>query len=801
MSSRQPLKGQKSKDYQILSDFIKGYDTKTSDDVLKDNVLRDLMNYSIDDMGAMSKRKGCKNLGITELFTKLLNNDPNYTLTHELYQNIMDSADTTLTFESFFNQLFKLENDTYEVAGGDTITIKYDKVLCTKPLDEYSEIDSIKIENKINKTYKYLIILGGYTQNKNDVISYFFKYIRLDYIYEEKDGKINVDLKGKIVKTNPTISKYEFGNMNKRLYDEGIIEPANYNDLLFFATGRTIYKVEKSNFKTFIDLTNNPYKPTPIEVANIGFNIVANDPLTYVDTTLGNSDSIKGIYYIYNNEPTQVVPFNKPFKIQILSTGATALGKPEYRPDNGEIDETLNPYKEFNGSFSSGNTSLFECTGFDQDGKFEIRIKKGSSIQPYRGHFQTGNITDQTVGKVQDIKNLIKTSLYCKIINTQLVLYGAHGYLFFSDFDRFDYYPNYYYLYAVETLGDEVKGIKYFRQYHAVFTSKQIKRMTGGFGTESFGIYPLNDFVGCLNGNTIKQIENNLVFLANDGLYMLKQGYIGEGTENVVRIDENIDGDYDVNKVVNAFNVGDRYTLALGNDKFDALNYSSSNSAFFKYKFANNGKRKYMPIFSNNAIGTTQILPYIDLENNLLQFLDFECSNDKVNIVYSDDNLAYNSYFTLIKVNFGTPTNNKKFKKLYIKSQNKSSNRIPLYVTIIIDDHVLLQPDKYRVYLDQDDNTIKYRLKTTSDIGLENGAILGDIILGRNTLGEKSTQTCRLDIGDKGKSIAIKVEDNYDKNRPNTDPFSVVIIGFVFKLKKVKEDVSWKDINNEEEEY
>ena len=82
------------------------------------------------------------------------------------------------------------------------------------------------------------------------------------------------------------------------------------------------------------------------------------------------------------------------------------------------------------------------------------------------------------------------------------MLYGKHGYMFFSEYSVFDYFPNYNYIYVANEAGEEsVTSVNYFRQYYAIFTNKRIKKMSGTFGASDFSVSPLNDFIGCPNGN------------------------------------------------------------------------------------------------------------------------------------------------------------------------------------------------------------------------------------------------------------------------------------------------------------
>lgn len=793
MSIKQPVKGRKVKDNDLINNFIKGYNTRTVDDVLEDNTMRDMLNVTIDDKGALSKRRGCANTKLTELLEKCIEGSPELNLTVTGYISLLNNLQNPTLLTEGDNEKVKILYD--DIFGINNIKDENNnkRLMSFNVLTDELEYPS---RYELKQKLSYVMIFGG----KNTSLEYhLFKYARLDidmYIPDIRQNNVDIIINFHIVKPEDNVAK---DYIDKKLYDEKIINIANYNNYLIFVTGKDIYQAERNDFKSFKSLTINPYKPTPIEVSNIGFNLLADNPIEYVDTLSGNADSIKGYYFTYENEPIQLVPYNKPFKINILATGSTTLGKPQYRPDTGETDETKNPYKDFSGSYEG---SIFKVTGFDQDGKYQMRIKKGETITPFYAYFNCGNVEDRTVGKIEDTSKLIKSSTKCKVIGNQLVLYGNHGYTFFSDYDKFNYFPNYFYVYAVETIDDEVVGIHYFRQFYAIFTKRLIKRMSGIFGGQDFGIYPLNNFVGCINGNTIKQIQNNLVFLSDNGLYMLKQGYIGEGTENVVQIDNNIVGDYNPKNVISAVVSKNRYILNLSNSKMDSIVYDADMDAFYKYKYAKSFNiesdnvepyRYYSPLFTNYAFGENQLLAYQDSETKILQLLDFESGANPDNIHYSDDNEAYNSLFESIKINFGTPIHNKKFKKLFIKGINNGGNRIPFYVTISVDDNIYLHPDYYNIYIDEEDY-IRYELKPKSDLGLENGAILGDLTLGYDALGERKQQTVKLNLGAKGKSISIKIEDNFNKDLPNKEHFMITALSFINKLKKPKEDIKWRGI-------
>lgn len=575
---------------------------------------------------------------------------------------------------------------------------------------------------------------------------------------------------------------------------------------------------------------NNIYKPTPVEVSNIGFNILASDPIGYIENT-GTTDAIKGVFYSVNyndssgtyvgKEPISDIPANSSFNLHILQTGTGTLARPQYRPDNGDTNTTTNPYKDLNGAFSSSSPHIFECTGLNGDGKYEIKTTKGSVT--FLSYVSTGMNYNKEVGKVSDIKELIYKSTHLKVINNQLVLYGNHPYIFFSEYDNFYYFPNYFNLYVAKDVGEqEVVSINYFRQYYAVFTKTKIRRMTGSFGGADFGIYPLNDFVGCSNKQTIKQVNNNLLFVANDGLYKLKQGYTGEGTENVEKIDLDYGEGINTNTIKQAFVLNNSYIMLFSKkDKFivydfekntfydfvidgstvrvynnpdNNANYDASlledtkslDICFETFISDNRGPYVYIPDYEYmferkeyytwvGVIGGSEREPtgvfYIHPKRQGMTLRMFRLS-DLSFLIDEERKKDANGYISELEtpnINMGTPTNTKKFKEVYVKMINQNNSPIPLYFTIYVDDIAYVSPEDYEVRYNATTNTYYYVYTTESNITLEEGAeilegqeLLGTLTLGEDTIGNKTIYQLKIKVNGKGRSIKIKLADGYD---------------------------------------
>jgi hypothetical protein len=828
MATKQSLKGGTSKIYEIINTFNKGYNTAVADDLLSENVFRDITNFLPSTEGNVTKRPGIHRTNIYEFFKSLLDNDPtDFTLNvkgnynSNTSDNLLSRKDLTYLFDNLF------ELSEYKYTRNDTINKEKVDVSCSFTpeslanltilddngdiLDNLSNFKDILDFEKYDSLYKngsnldFLVILyGNYTETYNDTsILLETNAIRLIKVSIKlsKDTNYIVSINYEI--RNPYRTSKD-NRLSFRYNSDELIDFAIYANNYYFMNGYdAIIKISReinpetssdSIVETYKDSTNI-YKPTAIEVTNIGFNILSSKPLEYVDVQ-GTVDAIRGVFYTYEGEPTQILPYNKEFKLHLLTSGTGTVQTPKYRPNNGEVDEDVNPYKELEGSFNSAKT-IFTCTGLNETTNLELKFQKGEDT--FLAYVTMGSVETKTTGKISDISDLVLSSKYCKVINNQLAVYGNHGYIFFSEYDNFEYFPNYNNIYVAETENESVVSINYFRQYYAIFTNRRIKRMTGSFGADDFGIYPLNDFIGCINPKSIKQIQNYLYFLSYNGLYILKQGYLGEGTENVEQIDLPIYNSYDPSKMLKAYTVQNYYALF---SKSESLMYNFTNEAFYKLKTADVNAEETSTL---NVNETNYSVPfqYNKIQNILLYGIKIKNEENIFDICYqdfseqeterTDNDLTFVSTLETPAMSLGTPTNTKKFKEIYIKLYNSYGKNIPLYVTIKVDDKVVVSPSNYAIKYDEDTNTYYYVEEIESNKELKGYNVLGTLVLGEDPVGERTMQILKMRVGSKGRSIKIILSDGINQGEPGYSPkqnmyrFDVSTLGIVYKLKKVKE--------------
>ena len=890
MATVQPLRGNSNKIFSISANFNQGIDKRTADDVSSDQSFTELVNFYSASEGYLSKRPGVYNSHISDFIKKLATDDydpTKYILGTNKFGETPEVLKSRIVdlYNTVFTETKKVGNEV----DGVKFTFQADKIVgfqllknsfFLEAMQDYETIlDGDMSEEVRSKTIEFacIMLVGGfYTTIQNDTESsrkpgLYVCRLETRIMYNEA-GHYDVDLE--IDTVDPTMNPFKDLNniyhsrwdYKPEGYSEGMedstpantLDISNYNGYSYVATGTNyLLKIDQNPERKVNDANHegesniitkiggyeneNIYKPTAIELNQIGFNIMHSDPLTYYDNT-GSVAKIKGVFYSISQErngvsyqqPVSKIPYNKPFYVHIIYTGAnTNLQKPKYRPNNGEVDTDKNPYKDLPGDWLDASKNIFSCTGIDSDQSFELFIKDGDD--EFRNYFDTTSVQeDNNTGSIKEISELVFSSTHSKVINNQLVLYGGHGYIFFSEYDMFNYFPNYYYLYVASEAGEEaVTGIVYFRQYYAIFTNKRIKRMTGSFGADNFGVYPLSDFIGCPNGRTIRSIGNNLLFLGSDGIYKLKQGYLGEGTENVEKVDDIINGDLSLNNVVQAFVMNNNY-VAIKNDGKTWMVYNVSTDAFYEYNLESKDGMVYdgreldiettsktLPFFTifqtglYDEHGDFLIVPMykytynddyssfnrVGLDIMIFRFSDLDFLKEGEQ---HKDGYGFTSLLETHYMNMGYPMHTKKFKELFIKTINESGVAIPLYVTIKVDDTTVIDPSGYTIYYNEENDTYYYVEKIESNSKIDVSKVLGEFTLGYDSLGEKTIQQLRFKIRKKGRAIKIRISDGFNdytnllteelgpvkgipvRNRNDYD-FSISSMGIVYKLKKVKE--------------
>ena len=879
MAVTQPLKGGSNKIYSVINNFNKGIDRKTADDVASDASFKELVNLFNANDGTLSKRPGVYDSYLADFIGDIVNgnyNEDNISFSSNKFDESFE--DVLPRLQDFYNTIIvgdpkRSETNENVVAFfkkivGFQITKQknffrllqvYKDIFNYVPDEESEELPESfkKLEGVEDFEFSCIIVAGAERVQGTSSGGLYITRLTFKGDVEANLGSLyNVEVE---VDSVDCISSFGVGSSNSRALRWGVnntllehpLDMVSYGGYVYMPTGlNCLIRIDqnpetKTTHETYTNETSifqviggpddeNLYKPTPIELNRVGFNILANNPLRLYDIS-GATGKIRGVFYTVRKEvngeiieqPVQQIPYNSKFYIHILFTGEgltpTSI---KYRPDNGETDPEKNAYQDLPGVYESDVAPcIFECSGIDATDNFEIQIILGED--EFLSYISTGSVIIPETGLINEVNDLIFSSTRLKVINSQLMLYGGHGYLFFSDFEVFNYFPNFYNIYvANESLNETVVSVNYFRQYYAVFTDRRIKKLTGST-TDDFAIYPLNDYIGCANGYTVKALGNNLFFLGNDGIYRLKQGYLGEGTENVEKMDFVLNDELNISNVNQAFVMNGNYVV-IKNDNMTWIVYNLENDAFYEFNLESEIPHYYtggsldenilklQPPFEfgfetslYDENGNFIMIPMADYERSesiwgahKRKFMTFRFADlDYLDVDKKHkDGYGFTSSLETHDLHMGYPTNTKKFKDIYIKMLNNSGHAIPLYVTIYVDDRVVISPENYVIKHDVASNTFYYVKVTESNEQLDVSKVLGEFTLGEDVLGNKTIQQIKFRIADSGRSIKIKLSDGYNdtssldlddggvpERKRNVYDFSILSIGIVYKVKKVKE--------------
>lgn len=408
---------------------------------------------------------------------------------------------------------------------------------------------------------------------------------------------------------------------------------------------------------------------------------------------------------------------------------------------------------------------------------------------------------EQNPRKVEGITFKDKSMI---VFQNRLLIYSDNT-IILSDPYKFNYFPNYNFITLAIDTDDKIQKIAYFRGSHMILTKKRIYRMSGTFGQNDFAIILVNDSIGCVAPDSVRGMNNNLIFLGEDGLYHIKQSFYQEGLENVDKVDKNILGLIPYGENYDSFLYNEQYMLLI---KDINGNYVKTIKQYYNMEYA----RKAFPY----------VVDTYTLENTHLKKLHlFTLGIDMVSIKdgvfylydegYTDFGQTYQMIIETPNYMLGYPTHDKKFKNMFIKS--KSTVKHPVYITVYLEDNEVISPYEWVTNTDGIEGEIAYLKKDIASLtsggttyivgGSENEVIstdnVGDIDyesettttsiidenlkfnIGQDYLGGKETIIHKFVLSQKGKYIAFKITQDYN------GPIAFQDFGILFKLGKVKE--------------
>jgi len=725
------------RNYEI-SNFIGGMNTKDADDSVKDSDFRLIQNGEIDNKGIIRSRRGSRRLrGLESILERSLGKG--------LPKDI---------------QFFKVINDDGNLM--ESALFDPDKIQEIQDMNPPYNIKFVCIHREVGINTDYV---------------FYFDYFNIDI----KSDKIEVFRESNLYPTEDitdidyNIQVTEFANSLVFSIDKGVMfkfDLQNYVDTTktdeptYTEAPLVIQSPKMTWYRTgATDALYPVYKPTPLEIRKIGFNVVTGSPLSYINKQGITEKTIQGLYVTDTNGiPLMSLPLGNLIRLNIMYTGTIAAFDIKFKDGDIELKVTA----ALNSSLSVDGLKVYDLTLKDVSPlelEIAISITGDTSVGTYRDFYPVGK--DDQLGKPIVALDI---SQYDSIEIKGRMCYYKDLILWFSEIHKFDYVPNYNYIPLSLPYADKIVKIVYFRDNYIIFSNLRIYKMSGTFGNSDFRIEVINDAIGCIDANSVRYLDNYLIFMTHRGLYKLKSDRYQADYENVGKIDEQIDGLIDKNSAQDtaAFLYLNKYVYFIGNKTVKYYNdlgaYTVDESNFFPH---NVRQYKGLLYFTSNDVAGDRTKLFLYDAPDYFQ--------DDVVEDYEEYELKLNTTATNMK----NPLNDKKVKNVYLKVEH-GKNITPVRVALVGDGYTLFDPVNFKASINAQ-GEVEYNPIVTNSFVLDtNDPLLGDIVLGNTKLGGTNITVHKLNYPCRIKNVALEIAIKANSS------FALYVMGYVYKLKKVR---------------
>ena len=632
--------------FYLIDQLIGGINTDFSDDSSPDNEFQSIVNFTMDKRGSLYKRMGFGKLeAVSQIFAKF-HDVPDIKNKTESNPNPEETNDNLV-----YVKMLQNDNNCFRNLSAFTGEDAYRK---------YQELYGSQ-----NNVFKILMITTNKSTNKSKYWLYTCELGPLEY--DEHGDPTDTDTLQitESVAELPVVFKWDrnLTNIDTIEFFNKIYFTDNDKGLVCFDRGTDTF----SYFGAAIGNTaNQAYKPSPMEIRKVGFNILGTDPLYWVDYQGLSTDSIQGVYLTTTDgKPTTVIPNTGSFKLNILYTGTDSGFTITFKEGENERSATIS----LNSSLSNTGLKVYDVVFTTvPTSNVEIKIEKtGSSINEYYDYYDVSSV-DQEIKAVTHLN--IGEYEMLEIYNR--AVYFKDDTIWFSEINNFHYIPNYNYVSLPIEPTDKITKIIYFRNVYVIFTKFRIYKMVGAFGDPDFQIVPLNLSMGCHAPHTIVPIENVLYFASTRGLYQLISSaaygnssnsltfenvkeidtkvksltsnvtmYLGELTDPAVRYNGISEYSYAIrykDKYILFFNTAFEQGDIAALNNLDALVYNYDMKAFTEMRFAEKPTFLFM---LDGAIEAYCTVPQKEEYSETETLLEYEFGNTQNNVV---EDISGNGY-------------------------------------------------------------------------------------------------------------------------------------------------------------
>ena len=297
--------------FYLVDQLVGGVNTDFSDDTSPDNEFRSIVNFTMDKRGSLYKRMGFGKLDALSQIFNMFERLPEVRSKTPENPNVELTNDNIVYMKLLVNDNLVFRN--LSTFAGDKAYRQYQKVYGFQ-----------------NNSWSLLMITSNKTTGKST--AWLFDCTLPELNYDEQ----GIELEEETIEVSSQVYDLPvFFNWNDTLTN---IETLEFFDKIYFTTnnkGLVCFDRSKKEFsysgKDIEGVDNGAYKPNAMEIRKVGFNVLGDDPLYWIDYQGLNTNSIQGIYLTTkDNIPINVFPSGGVFRINVLYTG-----------DNGDFDITF----------------------------------------------------------------------------------------------------------------------------------------------------------------------------------------------------------------------------------------------------------------------------------------------------------------------------------------------------------------------------------------------------------------------------------------------------------------------------
>ncbi len=508
-----------------------------------------------------------------------------------------------------------------------------------------------------------------------------------------------------------------------------------------------------------------PYKPSVLEVLNIGTNGLASNPNTWIqDTTDELSAAALTIKTVTPSTFTPVVNQTVTFTVYYTKTSGitTAQGQWEYKRSDETTWATIKAFTDF----PSGKTHDFV---FPSGTKYDIRVSvrdkahHSNLVVFYLDEYNVNlyNPVNDAVLRTTSIDKCTKIRLHWD----RLILSGDDTdpyQIYISDLNAPNYFP------TTNTINfdigkkEAIVSIVRYKSDLIIFTRSTVQGLYGK-SPEDYTRRIIHDNIGCIAPLSAKVIRDDIFFLSDQGLYRLYPTPLAFENLRLTRVDTQIRSAIPYDEKSSAMVYDNQYWICF-----------PSQSLIYRY---------YYDIGSWTR-DKSNYLNIIEFEQYAEDIYNF---TEKGNLWLHDTSVYYDinsatPYEMIVNTKFldlSAQFNYKKIRRMYVLGRHFNGVNNNMEVRVYADSALVLTPDSGYASVDPATNTVIWNTTTQPNMYFYTGTDFGSWLIGQSAWGDVQLSVQRADV--RGKSRRVKVSFLHDLNAP----FELYGFGLEYKIKRV----------------